>query len=55
MNYLDCRRTGIERRVFNYDAYYPERRINDERRIGRDRRTGDENIEIGLKRRESDN
>jgi hypothetical protein len=35
-----CRRTGIERRCFNYSAHIPERRSGEDRRDGKDRRSG---------------
>ena len=34
------RRTGIERRHFNYSAHIPERRSGEDRRSGKDRRSG---------------
>lgn len=34
------RRTGIERRHFNYSAHIPERRSGEDRRRGKDRRSG---------------
>lgn len=33
-----CRRLGVERRTYGYDAYFPERRVDEERRSGEDRR-----------------
>jgi len=32
------RRTGIERREFSYNEYFPERRSGKDRRNGKDRR-----------------
>jgi hypothetical protein len=34
------RRTGLERRHFNYSTHIPERRSGDDRRTGKDRRSG---------------
>jgi hypothetical protein len=34
------RRTGIERRYFNYSAHIPERRSGEDRRSRNDRRSG---------------
>jgi len=36
------RRSGIDRRVFLYAVYLPERRIGNDRRNGYDRRSGAE-------------
>ena len=36
------RRSGIERRRFNYSGHFPERRSGNERRCGNDRRSGGE-------------
>lgn len=34
------RRTGFDRRQFNYSSHIPERRSNQDRRSGTDRRAG---------------
>ena len=34
------RRTGLERRRFNYSTHIPERRSGEDRRSGKDRRSG---------------
>jgi hypothetical protein len=39
------RRSGIDRRHFNYSDHFPERRIGTDRRTGLDRRTGVERRE----------
>ncbi len=36
------RRSGIDRRRFNYSGHFPERRRGEERRSGLDRRSGEE-------------
>jgi hypothetical protein len=36
------RRSGIDRRRFNYSGHFPERRSGEDRRSGLDRRTGEE-------------
>ena len=36
------RRTGIDRRRFNYSGHFPERRSGEERRSGLERRSGEE-------------
>lgn len=45
---------GVERRIYGYDAYFPERRDGIERRTGEDRRKSDLGRTVGLKRRLSD-
>ena len=40
------RRSGIERRNFSYNFHIPERRSDNERRNGKDRRLRTKNIKI---------
>lgn len=46
-----CRRLGLERRIYGYDAYFPERRAEKERRSGFDRREVDTGRNDGVDRR----
>ena len=48
---VGCRRLGIERRIYGYDAYFPERRKDEERRTGKDRRRVNFGRKSGLERR----
>ena len=48
------RRLGIERRSYKYSGHYPERRMNDDRRSGMDRRNTDSNDENDFDRRSTD-
>ncbi len=50
----NCRRFGAERRIYGYDAYLPERRVDDERRSGEDRRKNNLGHTIVTDRRLSD-
>ena len=43
------RRSGIERRRFNYSGHFPERRSGNERRCGNDRRSGEERRGVRIK------
>lgn len=45
------RRLGGDRRIYVYDAYFPERRKNKERRSGMDRRKANIGRKNGLDRR----
>ena len=49
-----CRRLGIDRRNYGYDAYLPERRNLKERRNGVDRRKDDLGSSSGSERRVSE-
>ena len=51
MAFDSCRRLGLERRTYGYDAYFPERRVEKERRSGLDRRKVDAGRNDGLDRR----
>ncbi len=46
-----CRRLGVDRRNYGYDAYLPERRNEEERRSGVDRRKIDLGSSSGMERR----
>lgn len=48
------RRLGIERRSYKYSGYYPERRTNDDRRSGNERRNIDSSVGDGFERRSTD-
>lgn len=48
------RRLGIERRSYKYSGHYPERRTNDDRRSGHDRRSQDTEQDNGFERRSND-
>jgi hypothetical protein len=48
------RRLGIERRLFEYSGYFPERRVDKERRSGNDRRNDTSCENDGLERRCTD-
>lgn len=49
-----CRRLGVERRTYGYDAYFPERRVEEERRSGQDRRRLNLGHTRGIERRRED-
>lgn len=48
------RRLGIERRLFEYSGYFPERRVDKERRSGNDRRNDTSCENDGVERRCTD-
>ncbi len=51
MSLNGCRRLGVDRRQYGYDAYLPERRNIEERRVGGERRKADLGSSSGLERR----